>query len=784
MSGGTDVHPVPNYHESRGQTTAKATPQGYVRPILGRWWHLLTCGAMAWTALIAHATPSGSDHTVQGTRPKVALVLSGGGARGFAHVGMLKALEAARVPVDMVVGTSMGAIIGGLYASGMTPETLERELIAIEWGGLFESRAPRQTLSQRDKEEDLQMSPVLSLGFRDGEFRLPSGAISTRSLEWLLRRYTLHTRHLPSFDALPTPYRAVATDMETGEPVVLSDGDLAAALRASMSVPGVFAPLEMNGRILGDGGLVDNLPVSVARRMGADVVIAVNIGTPLAGRETLGNVVGVSTQMINILTEQNVQRSIAELTPRDLLLTPPLGKFTSASFSSAKDIAQLGMDYAQTIKASLERFAVDEARYAQWQAQRQLPPATPATALAFVGFEGVPQQRAQQLQRLVDTAPGAPLDMEKLENDLLQLTASGDYQRVDYQLRRTPDTQGEGLVFKLQENDWGPNYFRVGLNLQTDFRGDSEFNLRLNHRKHWLTPGGTEWRNELEIGDTTGVMTELYHPWGGDRDRFVSAHASLSKTKFMLYAANGDALARMGKRKLNLGLDHGWTVGRAGSQGEMRLGVFFAHRGLDLELVSAVVGNDNPSNVRWTETGVKARFVADQLDHAHFPQAGHRLTSEVVIGQQRSGDERDTFNQIDVEGTRALTWGPHTLNLHARVARVSDVLLGAVNEYSLGGFHNLSGYKPGQLVGNHIVFGRLGYYRRLPTEPVVSRALFAGATLEAAKLWNSGSERGASKTQFGMSLYVGADTLVGPVYFGLVHAPKQTTGIYLSVGKP
>lgn len=771
MNGNTQLRASPRYHESAYRRSAKATP-----PDRG---HAVLRHVLLGLALLGGFAPWGWADT----RPKVALVLSGGGARGFAHVGVLKALEDARVPVDMVVGTSMGAIIGGLYASGMSPAALERELIAIEWGGLFESRAPRQTLSQRRKEDDLQMSPVLMLGFRDGEFRLPGGAVSTRSLEWLLRKYTLGTRHLPDFDALPTPYRAVATDMETGEAVVLSKGDLAGALRASMSVPGVFAPLEMDGRILGDGGLVDNLPVSVARRMGADVVIAVNIGTPLAGRETLGNVVGVTAQMVNILTEQNVQRSIAELTPADLLLTPPLGKFTSANFGNAADIAQLGHDYAKTISASLARFAVDEPVYAQWQSNRHVQP-PPSAPLAFVRFEGVPPQRAAQLGKVVDTNARQPLDMETLESDLLQLTASGDYERVDYRLTAdAADTsQREGLVFKLDENHWGPNYFRVGLALRTDFQGESDFNLKVTHNRHWLTPGGTEWRNRLEIGDTTAAHTELYHPWGGDRDRFVALQFGYSKRKQMLYDTQGRSLALLSKRKLWAGIDHGWTVGKSGQLGEARLGLFAARRNLTSELAS--ISELSGLGVNWTESGARLSFVSDQLDFANFPQTGYRWTSDLTVGRRSVSTDSEPYNQLEMAGTRAWSWGPHTLNIHARAARVSDVVLGTVDEYSLGGFHNLSGYKPGQVAGNHLLFGRLGYYRRLPAEPVISRAVFVGGTLEAARVWNVGTSLTDSRTKWGMSLYVGADTVVGPVYLGLVHAPRQTTGIYLFVGRP
>lgn len=244
-------------------------------------------------------------------RLRIGLVLSGGGARGLAHVGVLKVLEEMQVPIDVITGTSMGAIVGGLYASGMHAADLERELRAVQWSEVFANRVERQQLSQRRKEEDFETSGLFGLGLRHGELLVPSSAVSSRGLESLLRRYTLPVRGVDRFDQLPIPFRAVATDMETGAGVVLDHGDLALALRSSMSVPGVFAPTEVEGRVLGDGGMVNNVPIDVARALGADVVIVVNIGTPLAGRAALGSVVGLTGQMINLLTEQNVQRSLA-----------------------------------------------------------------------------------------------------------------------------------------------------------------------------------------------------------------------------------------------------------------------------------------------------------------------------------------------------------------------------------------------------------------------------------------------------------------------------------------
>jgi NTE family protein len=713
----------------------------------------------------------------------VGLVLSGGGARGFAHVGVLQALEAARVPVDVVVGTSMGAIVGGLYASGMDPQALERELMAIDWAGLFDSRSPRELMSQRRKEEDFELSPVLQLGFRDGEFRLPTGAVSTRSLEWLLRRYTLGTRHLSSFDALPTPFRAVATDMETGQAVVLDRGDLAAALRASMSVPGVFAPLEVDGRILGDGGLVNNLPVDVARQMGADVVIAVNIGTPLARRDSLGSVLGVTAQMINILTEQNVQRSLEGLTPRDLLLAPPLGSLTSSDFERAHDVVRAGQDYAETVVESLRRFAVDEASYARWQLERLPVGESTPGALAFVRFHGVDADRAQHLQRLMDTRAGQPLNERRLLDDLKQLSASGDYDRVDYRLAPDPDTRAEGLVVELDEKTWGPNFFRVGLDLRTDFRGEGAFNLRLSHNRHWLTHQGTEWRSQIQIGHTLGLRSELFQPLGGERDRFFSAGVDTRLQKVELFDSQGNAQALYRRTTTSVSLDHGWMAGRSGQLGDARTGIFLTRRRTTPELVDRS-GISVVTDQRWYEHGLRASLVSDQLDHANFPQRGHRVRLEAVQGWRTLDGVTDRFSRASLLGTRATTWGRHTLNLHLELARATDIPAGAVDEYSLGGFHRLSGYKVGQVVGNNLALLRLGYYHRLALNPGLARAVFAGGTVELGNAWKHSSSIRQQGLRAAFSLYLGADTGAGPVYLGLVHAPRGSTGLYFFIGRP
>ncbi len=751
-------------------------------------------GCLALAALANTAAPAPSDASLppQAERPRIGLVLSGGGARGFAHVGLLQALEAARVPVDVVVGTSMGAIIGGLYASGMAPDALQREILQVDWNTLFSERLPRQELTQRRKEEDFEFSNAVQLGFKDGQFQFPKGAVSSRSLELLLRRFTLHTRRLTSFDQLPIPFRAVATDMESGAAVLLDKGDLAAALRASMSVPGVFSPLEWEGRILGDGGLVNNLPVDVARALGADVVIAVNIGTPLGRRESLNTVVGVTVQMINILTEQNVQRSVQSLTPRDLLLSPHLGELSAGSFDEGEALVELGRRYGASVQASLARFAVDETSYAAWQAQRQQTHqsllADLPDALAFVRIDGVPPTQSARLQRQLDVKPGDPLAPDRVEEDLRRLVAVDDYVHLDYRLEPAPGSGGEGLVYQLLDDQAVRHQFRLGLDLQTDFQGQGDFRLRISHNLRDASPSGAQWRNRLELGSTVAAGTEWYQPLGSDRQRFLSLHADHELRKVEWFDSNGDALALFRRRTSRVGADLGWHLGRVGNWGDIRVGLTAARRQSMLDYLNLGLGADALRDLTWTETAARLAWVSDQLDHANFPQQGHRYKLEWQAGHHRLNGRQTDFTRWEGSFNQVFSHGPHTWSLYARGARSTALPPGAPDEFSLGGFQQLSGYRVGQVAGNTLLLTRLGYYRRLAIDPGVARAIFVGGTLEAGGAWDANDRvrlsAYRSNLRWGSSLYLGADTAIGPVYLSLVHAPGGYTGLYFLLGKP
>ena len=682
--------------------------------------------------------------------------------------------------IDAIAGTSMGAIVGGLYASGMSADQLETELARIDWDALFATRVARPFLSQRRKEEDFEIATGLEFGVHDGQLSAPQGALSSRGLELLLRRLTLPVRHVEDFDRLPIPFRAVATDMENGKPLILSHGDLAVALRSSMSVPGVFAPTEVDGHILGDGGLVDNVPVDVMRAMGVDLVIVVNVGTPLSGRESLSSVLGLTEQMIAILTEQNVERSLATLTPRDLLLNPDLGKLTSGDFGRAPELIRLGADYARSQAARLAAYAAPAADHARWLAQHVQPPME-ATPLAAVQFEGSLQTNPGRFEAKLQSQAGELFDTRKAEADARRLAASGDYTRADYRLITGPN--GESLMFDLQDKPWGPNYLRAGLDLHADFSGHSGFDVKLSHNHHWLTENGTEWRNFIQIGERPAIFSELYHPLqrniDDSSDWFAAAYASGDRQHRSAYDGDGVEVAQFLRSTGQFGIDVGLPFGRLG---ELRAGFLHLTTSTTPTLLSAAWTGPTAAQI-WQEDGLRVRGVVDQLDYVNFPTSGYRLDGEAVVGRRRLRDS-EHMARVSVQGTLVDTFGRNTFELHGALKMSDEKAQLVVDQFTLGGFQQLSGYRPDQLSGNAVLFGRLNWYTRLTDTPVFARGFFLGASLEAGNAWNQRAQLGLANLRGGGSVYLGADTGIGPMYLGITYAPRGELGVALFIGRP
>ena len=706
-------------------------------------------------------------------RPRIGLVLSGGGARGGAHLGVLKVMEELHVPVDVIVGTSAGAIVAASYASGMPLAQIEREMSLLRTQMLFRD-VDRAETPLRDKVNDATNYIGPEFGITAKGTAFPKGMVAGISIEAVLRQLTVRQR-VDDFDRLPIRFRAVATDLTTSEMVVLDKGSLAVAVRASMAIPAVVDPVELDGRLLVDGGLSRNLPVDVARALGADVVIAVNIGTPLRTRAEIRGILTVSDQISRILTANNVNQSLKELGPRDLLITPDLGSVETADFDRLGEAAAFGEVAACALTAQLSRYAIDAPAYAAWSAARETEPPPQLARIDAVRVRGARIVNPEVIAGAIRTQIGQDFDRQVIDDDLKRIYARGYFERVSYSLSDDPAV-GRVLTADVAEKSWGPNYLRFGLGLSSDLRGDSFFALVATHRSTWLNRLGAEWRNDLQIGHNDRLATEYYQPLTAAQRVFFALHAETARDPFDLYL-NGARLARYRRATYGAGVDLGVPLG---TFGEARVG-FVRGRLKLLNDTSFVAGS---VFVQPTEMGaIEARVRLDTLDNLRFPREGYAGDVQVYASRQKLG-ATDNYTRLSANFNGAVAYEAHSLQFGLRAARsLGSADLPNYELFALGGFLQLSGYRTGELLGREMAFGRLVYNYRVSTPGLLDGA-YVGVSLEAGRIGDTVSGSTPSGSHRGASLYFAFDTPLGPVYLAYGRSDGRNQSVYLFVGQP
>ncbi|MFO0324035.1 MAG: patatin-like phospholipase family protein [Burkholderiales bacterium] len=722
------------------------------------------------------AQSASATQNTQSSRPKIALVLSGGGARGAAHVGVIKVLEEMRVPIDLIVGTSMGALIGASYASGTSVAELEQRLSKAEWNEILKDASPREDRSFLRKEEDQAKLLKLELGVKDGTVRLPPGAISGQRLDSLFRDITRHSPPIIDFDKLPIPFRAVATDAETGKMVVFRDGRLTDAMRASMAVPGAVAPFEINNQLFLDGGLIRNLPVDVARALGADVVIAVNIGSGLLGRRELQSILGVSLQMINILTEQNVRESLLSLKSSDVLIAPDMGTIGSGDFERVAEAIRIGEARARALAHQLTALQLPPI---DWQ-QRQLALRAQASGgvpigavIARVEIDGLERASVDEVRRTLDIKPGSRADPKVIDAGVSRVFGTGYFERVNYSLL----SEGDLTVLRVNahEKPWGPNYLRFGLSMAADSIGEGRFNLLVRSQMTQVNAAGAEWRNDLQIGRDRRLATRFLQPfWAGS---FVnsSVGAELGRRPFDIFV-DGNRLAQYDVRNKVGSLDLGADMGR---NAIARIGMY---RG-DATATMAIGFTDTPS-YKVRQGGMRFRAVYDSMDDINFPRQGRTFSVDYTASLKPFGAD-DVYRKTEVNFVENFSVGRHTLSLAGRYGDSKGGELPVFDQFSMGGFLQLSGYRPGELLSERVVFARSTYLYKLPfgQSPLGSR-LFAGASAEWGRLNNVLEPFSTSRDRSSLGIFLGADTALGPIYLGYGRTRERSTIFYFFLGQP
>jgi NTE family protein len=737
-----------------------------------------TLGAAAILLIMQYAYGAASVDTVAtrvgtpGSRPRIGLVLSGGGARGAAHVGVLKVLEELRVPVDAIAGTSMGAVVGGLYASGMSADDIEQLLASVNWQDAFQDRPPRAELNFRRKQDDRNFLVRYALGVNKDGVELPAGFIQGQKLAQTLRRETLPVAQIRDFDRLPIPFRAIATDFETGEPVVISAGDLVTAMRASMSAPGVFTPVERGGELLVDGGLVLNLPVEVARAMNVDVIIAVDVSFPLQDRDAIVSPLTATNQMVAIMIRNRTREQRALLGPADVLIEPQLGRLTSVDFSRVPQTIAAGARAAERRSVTLAALGVDEATYRSYRAGR-LAREAPSPVVEFVRTDWNSGRYAPLVEANLGDLVGRPLDSEAVSEHLSQLYALDLFETIDYEV--IEDDGRTGIELSLKRKSWGPNYVRVGLNIQDDFEGNSRYNAAARFIMTELNSLGAEWLTDLQIGENPKIFSEFYQPLSLRNPFFIAPRVDF-EIRNLRVIEQERAIAEYRVRSLEAGLDVGREIS---NWGEVRLG---ARRGSGQSRVR--VGDPLLPSNDFERGGGFFRFSYDKVDSVYFPRKGQQFTLEWTAERASFGADLD-LDLVNVDWLIARSIDRHTFIFWTDIGSTVGGDAQPQDYYTLGGFFNLSGLPPGALAGPHYGIGRLIYYRKIGRggEGVLDLPAYLGVSFEAGNVWQDRHDASFGDLEMDGSLFLGVDTPLGPLYLATGYHSGGGTAFYLFLGR-
>ncbi len=712
------------------------------------------------------------------TAPKIGLVLSGGAARGLAHIGVLKALDEQGTHVDAIAGTSMGAVIGGLYAAGYTPKELEKLALGLDWKQALSDSPPRVDVPFRRKQDDRDFLVKQKLSFRDdGTLGLPLGAIQGQNLSMLLESLLVHTSDTRDFDQLAIPFRAVATDISTGEKVVFSKGHLPQAIRASMSIPAVFAPVEVNGKLLVDGGMVDNIPVDVARQMGVDVVIVVDIGNPLADRKQLLTVVDMLNQSVTLMTRKNSEAQLATLKSSDILVQPPLSGYSSTDFGRVPQLIDAGYRATRILAprlaalrkpADAEAVALNEAR----------EPGERQPVIDRIEVENNSKVSDDVIRHYIRQPLGAHLDLERLQRDMSTLYGLDYFDQVQYRVvRNKPDKDGKAgnvLVIHAYGKRSGTDYLRLGLSLSDDLRGDSTFNVGGSYRMNGINRLGAEWLTRLQIGDRQELYSEFYQPLDVGSRYFVAPYL-FNEAQNVEATDDDDPIAEYRLERYGYGLNLGRQIA---NNGEFRFGVAQAFGKADVR-----VGEQDLPNYHFNEGYAQLQYSFDTVDNVDFPREGENIQTSFREHTPSLGDD-DRYRQWEFRLDKALSSGPNTWVLGGGYGRTRDDANVVVSSFLLGGARQLSGFRQDAIAGQNYSLGRVIYYRRMTERSFLPLdfPFYLGGSLERGRVWNNDNSYDTGYINAG-SILMGFETPLGPLSFsyGLNDASEQA--VYINLGR-
>ena len=682
-------------------------------------------------------------------RVKIGVALEGGGALGLAHIGVLQWFKEQHVPVDFIAGTSMGGLVGGFYAAGVSPEEMKNLIERLDWDAILRDRTSYEDLSFLRKQDQRAYPNSLVLGLRKGLY-LPAGLNAGHQIGMLIDRETLLYSGLPSFDALPVPFRCVATDLVSAKQFVFKDGSLAEALRATMSIPGAFAPVHDGQHVYVDGGLVNNLPTDVVRQMGADIVIAVHLETPPVEAKNIQSLLSVLEQSVRVVVSESEVRGLADA---DAVVSVPLDDFLSSDFAKNVPIMQAGYEAAKGKSKLLAGFALDDAAWSEYVNARESRKQTATPVPQFIEVQGTSAPAQEDVRRYLKKFIGKPLNADKLDPALTQLTGSGRYDTLDYRIVERDGKQG--LLIAVKEKVSAPPTLQTAFEVDGSEAGDIEYTLGTRLTMIDVAGFRSEWRTDFLFGNTYGVSSELYRPFRAESKWFFAPHADASDTAFPIYAKN-DPLADYRIYRENIGADLGYGFSRFS---ELRVGYEVGELSTKLRL-----GSPQIPAVSGRVGAARMRYVIDHTDDPVIPRRGFRVESNFRWFDTSPG-ATSAFPVLDA---RIGFFQPVSREASFFLSSEGGSTVGSRNtgvpQFFLGGAARLSAYGVNELFGNQYYLFRGGYLHEIASlPPFVGKKVYAIGAYEAGKMYGAVNE---SKFPNDFAAGVLAETALGPFFVG------------------
>lgn len=704
-------------------------------------------------------------------RPKVGLVLGGGGARGSAHVGVLKVLERMQIPIDCIAGNSMGAIVGGLYASGLSPEEIEREMVSMDWDDVLDDKPQRPDQQFRRKRDDDNYLVKKYVGYENGKLELPLGYIQGQKFDLELARLTRHVSGVLTFDELPIPFRAVATDIETGEALVLDSGNLARSIRASMAVPGAFDAVEIEGRLLVDGLVSNNVPIDVARAMGADIVIVVDVGTPLMKRAEINSALKVIGQISNILSARNVEEQLRTLTERDVYIQPDLGDITTSDFKRAADAIAVGEKAATGAQQPLAALLMGLGSAPAANIAERRAPSKAAPEVAFVRVQADTAIGENVLLHPFQPLIGKPLDDATLNRAIEELYGWNIFESVRYEV--VQEGGRKGLLLHIKEKSWGPNYVQLGVALASDMDGEGTWDIGASVLKTALNRYAGEARFAGQVGENPLAVVEFYQPLGAALRYFVNTRVFYDSRNIGAYVG-GDQVNEFRVHRYGGDISIGRTLAH---WGEIRIGVRRYGGEADLH-----VGDPATPDFDVDSGEFFARAMYDTLDNRNFPHHGALARVEWLESLTDLGADKG-FSQLEVATGAAKSWGRNSAFANVQFQYTADGTAPIQNRFRSGGLTQLSGFVQNELSGQQVLLLRGGFYRRLGN--IEWLPVYAGMTVEYGNVYEERDDisLATDKALLAASVFLGVDSVLGPVYLAYGHAEQGHDSVYLFLGR-